>query len=75
MEYYAPGFSAPTTLVVQSEQAMDNQTLLKALDDLTDKMSKVEGVSEVYSVTMNWSPTKKLQITDQAEAMYHVSDK
>ncbi|KLU54358.1 membrane protein [Paenibacillus sp. VT-400] len=70
MEHYAPGFSAPTTLVVQSEQAMDNQTLLKALDDLTDKMSKVEGVSEVYSVTR---PTgvqiKELYINDQAEEL------
>ncbi|MCZ1267527.1 MMPL family transporter [Paenibacillus tundrae] len=70
MDHYPPGFSAPTTLVVQSKQSMDNQTFLKALDDLTDKVFKMDGVSVVYSVTRpTGTKIKELYINDQADEL------
>ena len=50
-EHFSPGFSSPSTLVIQSDKKLDEATSLQTLDELTDKISKVKGVSEVYSPT------------------------
>ncbi|GGA29584.1 membrane protein [Paenibacillus physcomitrellae] len=50
-DHFAPGFSAPVTLAIRSDEPLDNQESLKVLDELSDKISKVKGVSKVYSVT------------------------
>lgn len=50
-DHFAPGFSAPATLVLKADQPLDNPEALKTLDELTDKISKLDGISKVYSVT------------------------
>ncbi|MED1612314.1 MMPL family transporter [Bacillus paranthracis] len=66
-EHFPPGFSSPSTLVIQSNNKLDEASSLQTLDELTDKILKVKGVSEVYSPTR---PTgdriKELYINKQA---------
>ncbi len=66
-EHLPPGFSSPSTLVIQSDNKLDEASSLQTLDELTDKILKVKGVSEVYSPTR---PTgeriKELYINKQA---------
>ncbi|MDA1677801.1 MULTISPECIES: MMPL family transporter [unclassified Bacillus cereus group] len=65
--HFPPGFSSPSTLVIQSDNKLDDASSLQTLDELTDKILKVKGVSEVYSPTR---PTgeriKELYINKQA---------
>lgn len=66
-EHFPPGFSSPSTLVIQSDNKLDEASSLQTLDELTDKILKVKGISEVYSPTR---PTgeriKELYINKQA---------
>ncbi|PGM53375.1 hypothetical protein COD83_17695 [Bacillus thuringiensis] len=66
-EHFPPGFSSPSTLVIQSDNKLDEASSLQTLDELTYKILKVKGVSEVYSPTR---PTgeriKELYINKQA---------
>lgn len=66
-DHFPPGFSSPSTLVIQSNKKLDEGTSLQTLDELTNKILKVKGVSEVYSPTR---PTgeriKELYINKQA---------
>ncbi|SME49390.1 Putative membrane protein YdgH [Bacillus mobilis] len=66
-DHFPPGFSSPSTLVIQSDNKLDEASSLQTLDELTDKILKVKGVSEVYSPTR---PTgeriKELYINKQA---------
>ena len=66
-EHFPPGFLHSSTLVIQSNNKLDEASSLQALDELTDKILKVKGVSEVYSPTR---PTgdriKELYINKQA---------
>ena len=65
-DHFAPGFSSPATLVLQSDGPLSNQKSLQLLDELTDKISKVDGVSEVYSPTRPaGEKITKLYINDQ----------
>ena len=50
-EHFAPGFSAPAKLIVNSDEALDNAEALQAIDELTETIENVNGVSKVYSVT------------------------
>lgn len=66
-EHFPPGFSSPSTLVIQSDKKLDEATSLQPLDELTDKISKVKGVSEVYSPTRpTGDKIKELYINKQA---------
>ncbi|MFK4310540.1 RND superfamily putative drug exporter [Bacillus sp. RC242] len=66
-EHFPPGFSSPSTLVIQSDKKLDEATSLQNLDELTDKISKVKGVSEVYSPTRpTGDKIKELYINKQA---------
>ncbi|MFK4289383.1 MMPL family transporter [Bacillus sp. RC250] len=66
-EHFPPGFSSPSTLVIQSDKKLDEATSLQTLDELTDKISKVKGVSEVYSPTRpTGDKIKELYINKQA---------
>lgn len=66
-EHFSPGFSSPSTLVIQSNNKLDEASSLQTLDELTEKILKVKGVSEVYAPTR---PTgeriKELYINKQA---------
>ncbi|WP_219913846.1 MMPL family transporter, partial [Bacillus paranthracis] len=43
-EHFPPGFSSPSTLVIQSNNKLDEVSSLQTLDELTDKILKVKGV-------------------------------
>lgn len=66
-EHFSPGFSSPSTLVIQSDKKLDEANSLQTLDELTDKIPKVKGVSEVYSPTRpTGDKIKELYINKQA---------
>lgn len=66
-EHFPPGFSSPSTLVIQSNKKLDEGTSLQTLDELTDKISKVKGVSEVYAPTRpTGDKIKELYLNKQA---------
>ena len=66
-DYFPPGFSSPSTLVIQSDKKLDEGTSLQILDELTDKISKVKGVSEVYAPTRpTGEKIKELYLNKQA---------
>ncbi|HDR7794448.1 TPA: MMPL family transporter [Bacillus luti] len=70
-EHFPPGFSSPSTLVIQSDNKLDEATSLQALDELTDKISKIKGVSEVYSPTRpTGDKIKELYINKQAGELH-----
>ncbi|MFJ5790412.1 MMPL family transporter [Lysinibacillus sp. NPDC093197] len=68
--HYPSGFSSPASLVIQSEDALDNAKSLQALDELAEQISRVDGVSEVMTVTR---PTGEkiddLYISEQTKAL------
>lgn len=69
-DHFEPGFSSPATLIIQSDQPMDYPEVLKTLDEVAEKIEKVEGVSKVMSPTR---PTgdriEELYISDQSETL------
>lgn len=65
-EHFSPGFSSPATLVLQSDDQLDDQESLQALDELVEDISRVDGVSEVYGPTRPaGEKLKDLYINDQ----------
>lgn len=68
--HYPSGFSSPASLVIQSEDTLDNAKSLQALDELADQIARVDGVSEVMTVTR---PTGEkiddLYISEQTKAL------
>lgn len=50
-EHFPAGFSAPATLVIKSEQPLNQQEALQSIDELTEKILSVDGVSKVQSIT------------------------
>ncbi|WP_107839422.1 MMPL family transporter [Metasolibacillus meyeri] len=68
--HFSPGFSSPATLVIQADQKLDEVSSLQALDELADKISKIEGVSEVYAPTRPaGDKIKELYMNDQANEL------
>ncbi|MED2764497.1 MMPL family transporter [Bacillus thuringiensis] len=66
-DHFPPGFSSPSTLVIQSDKKLDEGTSLQILDELTDKILKVKGVSEVYAPTRpTGEKIKELYLNKQA---------
>lgn len=69
-KHFSPGFSSPATLVLQAEQPLDDVSSLQILDELADKISKIDGVSEVYAPTRPaGEKIKELYINDQANEL------
>ena len=65
-DHFPPGFSSPSTLVIQSDKSWMKE-LLQIVDELTDKISKVKGVSEVYAPTRpTGEKIKELYLNKQA---------
>ncbi|MEK4762777.1 MMPL family transporter [Viridibacillus sp. FSL E2-0187] len=50
-EHFPPGFSSPTNIVIKGSKTLDNQKSLQALDELTQAIAEINGVSKVYSST------------------------
>lgn len=69
-DHFPSGFSSPSTLVIQSGEDLDNAKSLQALDELAEQISRVDGVSEVMTVTR---PTGEkiddLYITEQTKVL------
>lgn len=69
-KHFPAGFSAPTNLVIQSDQSLATQQSLADIDKLVDAISKVDGVSEVYSVTRPaGEKIKELYVQDQTNML------
>jgi len=69
-EHFSPGFSAMTSLVISSEEAMDQEEYLQAIDELTEQLSKVDGVAKVFSVTRPASEKiAELYVEDQTSVL------
>ena len=69
-EHFSPGFAAPASLVIASDEAMDNEEYLKAIDALTEQLSKVDGVAKVFSVTRPASEKiAELYVEDQTSVL------
>ncbi|MDN4494644.1 MMPL family transporter [Ureibacillus aquaedulcis] len=49
--HFPSGFSSPTTLVIKAGDSLATQQGLQDIDELTDVISNVDGVSQVLSVT------------------------
>lgn len=69
-DHFPAGFSSPATLVIQSDEALDNAISLQALDELAEQISQVDGVSEVMTVTRPaGDKIDELYITDQTKEL------
>jgi len=69
-KHFSPGFSSPSTLVIQSHKKLDQEDTLQTLDELADKISKVKGVSEVFSPTRpTGKKIKELYLNKQASEL------
>lgn len=69
-EHFSPGFSAMTSLVISSDEAMDNEEYLQELDRLTQVLNKVDGVAKVFSVTRPASEKiDELYVKDQTSVL------
>ncbi len=69
-DHFSPGFSAPATLVISSDEPLDEEKYLQEIDDLTERLQQVEGVSKVFSVTRPASEKiKELYIDDQTNVL------
>ncbi|RBW68396.1 MMPL family transporter [Bacillus taeanensis] len=69
-EHFPSGFSSPSTLVIQSDNEFDQVSSLQTLDELTEKISQIDGVSAVYSPTRpTGEKIKELYINDQANEL------
>lgn len=69
-DHFSPGFSAPATLFIQAKGELNQPNDLQKIDELTEKISKIKGVAEVYSVTRPTSEKiQKLYINDQTKQL------
>ncbi|NWL89643.1 MMPL family transporter [Paenibacillus sp. 79R4] len=69
-DHFPAGFSSPVNLVIQSEHSLEDPQSLQALDEIVDKISKVDGISKVYSVTRPMGEKiDELYIDDQSQQL------
>lgn len=69
-DHFPSGFSSPATLVIQSEEALDNARSLQVLDEIAEQISRVDGVSEVLTVTRpTGEKIDELYITEQTKVL------
>lgn len=50
-EHFSRGQALPTTVVIESDKAMDNNEALSVVDQLTEQLKAISGVKKVSSVT------------------------
>ncbi|WP_438349855.1 MMPL family transporter [Paenibacillus sp. FA6] len=69
-DHYSLGFSSPSTLVIRSDQPLDDTKSLQVLDELAEKISNVDGVSKVFTSTRPaGEQISELYIKDQAKVL------
>ena len=65
-KHFSKGTAEQTTIYLRSNQTLDNESDLKAIDQLTQALQAVDGVQTVASVTEpGGSKIKKLYVKDQ----------
>ena len=68
--HFPPGFSSPANLVIQGHESLATQQALHDIDKLADAIVKIDGVSEVYSVTRpTGERSEELYIEEQSEEL------
>jgi len=73
--HFPAGFSSPANLVVRADRSLDNSEDLQALDELAEKLSKVDGVSGVFTATRPaGEKINALYINDQTKVLYEGLD-
>ncbi|KIL49306.1 MMPL family transporter [Jeotgalibacillus soli] len=69
-DHFSPGFSSPASVVIKSDEKMDDQQYLQALDELAEEISKVDGVANVFSPTRpSGEKINDLYINDQTQEL------
>ncbi|WP_258000524.1 MMPL family transporter [Bacillus sp. Marseille-P3661] len=69
-EHFPAGFSSPTSLVIKAGESLATQKGLQEIELLTDVISRVDGVSQVLSVTRpSGEKIQDLYIQEQTETL------
>ena len=50
-EHFGAGEAMPSFVMIESDNALDNNQSLAVIDNLTEKIKKIDGVSKVSSIT------------------------
>lgn len=50
-EHFGKGQAMPSTIVIENDKSMDNNSDLAVIDNITEKVKNIKGVKEVSSVT------------------------
>lgn len=70
-QHFSPGFSSPATVVIQAGHTLDNSESLQTLDELAERISKVDGVASVHTVTRpTGEKIAELYISEQTGQLY-----
>ena len=70
-QHFPPGFSSPATLVLKTDEALNNQQSLQQIDELTEKISKIDGVEKVLSPTRpTGEKIPELYMNDQVDKVH-----
>ncbi|MCM3786260.1 MMPL family transporter [Neobacillus mesonae] len=69
-ENFSKGQALPTNVVIESDEPMDNNESLAALDQVTNALKGLEGVDKVSSVTQpQFEPIEDFYVSSQAETV------
>lgn len=69
-EHFSRGQALPTTIVVENKDAMDNNTSLAVIDQLTERIKSIKGVKQVSSVTQpQGKQIDNFYISDQTKSV------
>lgn len=67
-DHFSRGQALPTTVVIENDQALDNNDALAVIDKLTDKLKGISGVGKVASITQpQGEPIDEFYISSQTE--------
>lgn len=69
-DHFSKGMSAPATIYIKSDQKLDTQAKLAAIDDLTQYLQKEDGIKTVASVTEpGGSKLSQMYLGDQLQTI------
>lgn len=69
-DHFSRGQALPTTVVLESDKAMDNNDSLAVIDKLTEQLKSIDGVKKVASVTQPQSEViDQFYISSQSETV------
>ncbi|MEK5232216.1 MMPL family transporter [Lysinibacillus sp. FSL K6-0232] len=69
-DHFPAGFSSPASLAIESAEKLDTASTLQILDELAEKISKIDGVSQVLAPTRpTGDKIKELYINEQTKIL------